>query len=75
MIYVRFHPENEHEETCTFQVWAKELGCMTFCGALATGYSGQYLDKRVTLCQEHFEQCRMNERVHESDIKKEKKSG
>ena len=75
MIYVRYHPENEHKETCTFQVWSRELGCMTFCGALATGYSGHALDTRVMLCTEHFEQCRRNEGIHESDIKKEKKIG
>jgi len=73
MIYVRFHPDIPHVETCGFEQYNVELKSMGECGANAIGYTGGRTDSRVFLCRAHFDRTRAIAGVHDSDVQLEEK--
>jgi hypothetical protein len=54
MLFIRFHPDNFHEERCEFELFDKQRG-KTTCGDKAIGQRGFQEGTRQYLCHEHFD--------------------
>ena len=72
VIYVRFHPDIEHHETCGFEQYNVSLQSMGPCGERAIGYTGRNRDSRVHLCRSHFDYTRSLAGIHSTDVPFEK---
>ena len=70
MVYMKYFSGNEHEETCTFEMY--EGAALVFCGKPAVGRRGMVEATVQPLCEEHFNYGIGMEKVPPSDIKMEK---